>query len=297
MALSNVGRSTRWLILLALGPLVCACVTLTVEPRVLRLQDDGSVLVQSLACSGPSFVVPTEKQADASQALDPQAIRVISWNIHKQGDAGWQRDLLRFVIGNDIVLLQEIVLQDSLREIIERAGLRWVMGSSFLYLDDDMGVLTAARVAPVASCTQRAVEPLIRLPKSAVITWFRLAGRTQTLAVVNVHAINFSLSLGAYRAQITALGETLASHRGPIIFAGDLNTWTDARTEAVREVAAKLGLTELSFAEDRRKLFFGKQLDHIYVRGLESIASSAIPVTSSDHNPVDATLRVMRDTH
>ena len=49
---------------------------------------------------------------------------------------------------------------------------------------------------------------------------------------------------------------------------------------------------EITFANDRRKLFFGKQLDHIFVRGLAMVDSSATEVTSSDHNPVAATLRL-----
>jgi endonuclease/exonuclease/phosphatase (EEP) superfamily protein YafD len=59
----------------------------------------------------------------------------------------------------------------------------------------------------------------------------------------------------------------------------------------VRETAARLGLVEITFAVDKRSLVFGKQLDHILVRGLEVIDSTVIPVSSSDHNPVAATLR------
>jgi len=51
-------------------------------------------------------------------------------------------------------------------------------------------------------------------------------------------------------------------------------------------------MTEISFAEDRRKLFMGKQLDHIFIRGLTMSQSFATEVTSSDHNPVEATLRL-----
>src|SRR5207244_3963736 len=155
--------------------------------------------------------------------LDPQSIRVLTWNIHKEDDQGWQRDLATFVRDNDIVLLQEVVLHEPLRRVIEQAGLQWVMASSFLYGGNDIGVLTAARVSPYASCTERVVEPLLRIPKSAVLSWFDINGMNVKLAIVNVHAINFSLSLEAYRAQFEALAEALAAHDGPIIFGGDLN--------------------------------------------------------------------------
>ena len=40
-----------------------------------------------------------------------------------------------------------------------------------------------------------------------MITWFRLRGKAETIAVINVHAINFSLLLGAYKAQLDALAD------------------------------------------------------------------------------------------
>jgi endonuclease/exonuclease/phosphatase (EEP) superfamily protein YafD len=257
----------------------------------LLLQPDGAIRAQSLPCNVPGpFSSATLAAPEA--ALNPEAIRILTWNIHKEDDPGWERDLGEFVRSHDIVLLQEVVLRDSLRRIIEDEGLRWLMASSFLYGGNDIGVLTATRVAPQANCTERVVEPLIRLPKSAAISWFRVAGTSQTIAVVNVHAINFSLSLGAYRSQFAALGDALVAHQGPIILAGDLNTWTRARLDAVEEVAARLGLTAIPFADDKRTLFLGKQLDHLYIRGLEVVNAAAIPVTSSDHNPVAATLRL-----
>jgi len=273
---------------------LCGCVTLTVEPRALLLDSAGRVEVQSLGCTGPAMVARRAGGMAAAQALDPDAIRLLTWNVHKQDDPGWDRDLTRFAAANDVLLLQEAVLRPGLRSIIEDAGMRWVMASSFIYSDADIGVVTGSRKVPLASCTQRVVEPLIRIPKSGVISWFRLAGRDDTLAVVNVHAINFALTLGGYRAQLDALGAALADHPGPIIFAGDLNTWTDARNEAMRAVAQRLGMTEIEFKEDKRTLFLGKQLDHIYMRGLELVEAEAIPVESSDHNPVRATFRVVQ---
>jgi endonuclease/exonuclease/phosphatase (EEP) superfamily protein YafD len=273
---------------------VSGCVSITAEPRALLIRDDGSIHVQTLACPSAVARAVNAPAGPARKGLDPRAIRLVTWNVHKQADPGWQRDLRTLSSGNDLVLLQEIVLDSPLRDLIADEGLRWVMASSFLMSDLDYGVLTAARVQPVATCTERVVEPLLRIPKSAIISWFALRGQPETLAVVNVHAINFSLSLGAYRAQFRAIGETLAGHEGPVILAGDLNTWTAARAQAVREVAKRLGLTEVRFAADRRSVFFGHELDHIYTRGLALVASSAMLVRSSDHNPVEATLRVSR---
>jgi endonuclease/exonuclease/phosphatase (EEP) superfamily protein YafD len=277
-------------------PLLAACVTLTADPRALIYEPPG-IRVQALSCPAAAQAARSAisaGNAGGKDALDPDAIRILTWNIHKEGDEGWQQDLARFAGSNDLLLLQEATLLDSLQEVLQRAGLRWVMASSFIVGSADIGVLTATRAMPLANCTQRFAEPLIQLPKSAVITWLPLAGTTRTLAVGNVHAINFTLSLGAYRAQLAALADVLAGHDGPIVLGGDLNTWTGDRAQVVREIAARLGMVEVTFAEDGRTRFLGNELDRILVRDLDVIASRAVAVTSSDHNPVEVVLRLAR---
>jgi len=282
--------------LLATLPWLAACVSLTEDPRALTYEPAG-IKVQTLNCAAAATAARssgTSPSVPDADALDPAAIRILLWNIHKEGDAGWQEDLARLANGNDVLLLQEVTLLDPLQEVLRAAGLRWILASSFIYEDNDIGVLTATRVAPVANCTLRVVEPLIRIPKSAVISWLRLRGITQTVAITNVHAINFTLTLNAYQAQLTAVRDVLAEHRGPIVLAGDFNTWSAQRFAAVRKVAADLGLVEVTYADDRRALFVGRQADHVFVRGLDIVGSRATPVTSSDHNPIEVVLRLPR---
>jgi len=279
----------RTLALLTLLPFLASCFTLTVEPRALVLLQNGTIEVTSLPCSRVQQPIATNV---GFASLQSDAVRITTWNIHKESDAGWEGDLTRLAQASDIILLQEARLQASLRESIESAKLRWIMASSFIYTEDDIGVVTASRAEPIAICTERVIEPLIRLPKSAVITWFRLGDGMDTLAIANVHAINFSLSLEAYRSQFDAIAEVLGRHKGPIVLAGDFNTWTQARSAIVSEIADRLALSEITFASDERALFFGRQLDHILVRGVDIVDSSAVSVKSSDHNPVTATLRV-----
>jgi len=279
-----------WLALLVV-PVLAGCVALTTDPRALIYGPDG-IAVRTLPC--PAAVAAARAWAPASPAataIDPTAIRIATWNIHKEDDAGWEADLTRFADASDILLLQEVTLNEALRDIVSGARMRWVMASSFIYYDTDIGVLTATRAVPVAHCTLRAVEPLIQLPKSSVITWLPVKGSVKTLAVANIHSINFSLSLGAYEAQLAAVGDALADHEGPIILAGDLNTWTEARLAALHKVAARLRLAEIPFAEGRSR-FFGKEVDHILVRGLAVTSAATIAVKSSDHNPATAVLRL-----
>jgi endonuclease/exonuclease/phosphatase (EEP) superfamily protein YafD len=291
-ALSRV----RWAAWLALIPLLAGCITLTADPRAVVSERRGSARVMTLGCDAAVRMVRNGGAGNAADALDRSPFRLLDWNVHKQADPGWERDLSEFAAPSDVVLLQEAVLQPPLLRILDDAGLRWVMASSFLLGDEEFGVLTATHIAPIASCTQRATEPLIRIPKSAVISWLPIAntsgGTRETLAIVNVHSINFELVLDGFRAQVEGLADVLAGHRGPIIFGGDFNTWNDARDAVLRETTARLGLTEVQLRVDRRALFFGRHLDHLFVRGLEVVEIDAIAVSSSDHNPIAATFRI-----
>ena len=153
-------------------------------------------------------------------------------------------------------------------------------------------MLTATRVAPAAACTLRAYEPLLGIPKSALITYFRVIGRDAMLAVANLHAINFAPGSMGYHAQLEALGDALATHSGPLVIAGDFNTWNEARDGEVRALVARLSLTPVAFPVDARRRFFGRIFDWVYVRGAEVYDATAWEVTSSDHNPLLVTLRI-----
>jgi endonuclease/exonuclease/phosphatase (EEP) superfamily protein YafD len=274
-------------------PLLSACVSLSADPRALVYETDG-VKVQSLNCIAAMQTAAAFRPAPTAQpdlALDPDAIRIVTWNIHKETDAGWDDELAGLARRNDVLLLQEASLSAELQRVLHVAGLRWILASSFIRDETDIGVLTASRTVPVASCTQRADEPLARIPKSAVITWLRLAGTPRTLAVANVHAINFTLTLEAYRAQLDTLAGILALHTGPMVLGGDLNTWSEARLALLREIATRLELREVRFTDDRRSEFLGQRVDHVFVRGLEVVATRVTAVTTSDHNPVEVVLR------
>ena len=285
-------RRLRLLAATTLLQVLAGCVTLTSDPRAVFLGASGTTEIAWLKCDAAAKLLQPGAVGAAGNSLDPEGFRVTTWNIHKEADYGWQQDLARIARADDVLLIQEAALRPSLSSLLSNAGLRWVMASSFLYDTEDMGVMTASRVSPIASCIQRADEPYLGIPKSAVISWFPLAGIADTVAVINIHAINFDLALANYRTQLTALANVLAQHRGPIIFAGDFNTWSVVRELTVAEVLSPLELSEVRLPSDERSVFFGRHLDHMFIRGLDYAEARAIAVRSSDHNPVTVILRV-----
>jgi len=276
-------------VLAALIALCAGCATVPPVQQSFTAGRDGSPVGRPLPCTGDIVL------ADPTAAPHPMpepTFRVLSWNLHKNSDPGWEADLARFAADADLLLLQEAALTAGLRRVLESAGVDWLLASSFELGGHETGVLSAARVRPAHACAQRSFEPLLQLPKSAAITRYEIRGRSDKLAVANVHAINFALGLEAYRAQLETIALELAGHRGPVIFAGDFNTWSLERLEVVKDVVRGMGLVPVLPAVDTRSRFLGQQVDHIFVRGLDVLEARAPQVGSSDHNPVLATLRL-----
>ncbi len=53
------------------------------------------------------------------------------------------------------------------------------------------------------------------------------------------------------------------------------------------------GLSSLTYEPHYRSKVFGKVLDHIYVRGMETQCAETIKVDSSDHNHLWVRLRLL----
>jgi endonuclease/exonuclease/phosphatase (EEP) superfamily protein YafD len=268
------------------------CVTIPGEHRTLHGNARGVVDVAATPCTAAG--ARAEKVSTASTALDGEHLRVLTWNVHRTGDAGWREDFERLAAGHDVVALQEAYLTDVLYSALMQQRYHWRLNAAFQLFNVDAGVLTAARVPAERACSLRHIEPLTRIPKSALTTTYRLAGVREPLLMANLHGLNFTLGTTAFREQLEAVAELLASHGGPIILAGDFNTWSAARREVLESVTASLGLTAVPLADDHRTRFLGEAVDGMYYRGLEVIEAVAYPVTSSDHNPVSVTFRAAR---
>lgn len=227
--------------------------------------------------------------ASSATGLDADDIRLVSWNMQKKSIPNWRADYSRLTDGRDLILIQEASLRtDTVKDLPTVP--HWSFAPGYRTHDSITGVLTLSSIQPLARCSFINTEPLLRTPKATSITQFALQGRDETLLVVNVHAVNFSLGLGTYKRQFEQIVDALEGHQGPIILSGDLNTWGAARTQAIDAMAEELELSPVEFRDDNRTRVFGLPLDHIFVRGLSATSSDSSVVTSSDHNPLTVTL-------
>jgi endonuclease/exonuclease/phosphatase (EEP) superfamily protein YafD len=152
------------------------------------------------------------------------------------------------------------------------------------------GVMTLSTAEPLTSCSLISIEPWLRSPKATMITEYGLTDSDQSLLVINIHAINFTIGNKDFREQVRRALSVISGHPGPILLSGDFNTWHWRLSKILRGMANNHGLTMLNYDEDHRKRVFGQPLDHIYVRGLHVIDATSIRLDSSDHNPMSATL-------
>jgi endonuclease/exonuclease/phosphatase (EEP) superfamily protein YafD len=266
------------------------CLSVPVAQQALRVDSPDTRSTRSPFCDVAQ--APSGYETDRGTGLDPEEVRVLTWNVHKGGSAGWLTDLAWFGAEHDLVLIQEARLSDPLRRVLGEKDLHWALAGAFRFRDLDTGVLTAARAKPDRACMLRVTEPLTRIPKAVVVTRHPFAGSSTSLLVANVHGVNFTLGTSRLRSQLEAVAAVLARHDGPLILAGDFNTWSAARRRAVEAIVLQLGLRAVSLEPDERSRFLGEPVDQIYYRGLLPGAAAAVPVRSSDHNPVRAVFRL-----
>ena len=202
---------------------------------------------------------------------------------------GWQEDLSQLAAGADLVMLQEAALEKAPLDAL--SGLEFgAFAPGYSTESLTTGVMTLSTVQPGSHCALAHYEPWLLTPKATAIGLYPLDGGGELL-VANLHGVNFSLGTDDLALQLADVAAQIQRHEGPVILAGDFNTWSLPRKAEVSVISEMLGLNSVSFAEDKRIRVFGYPLDHMLVRGLEVLESSTHPVQSSDHNPFTVTLR------
>ena len=237
----------------------------------------------------------TPGAAQQVEGLNSRSFRVLNWNSYKGRNKLWQEDLERLSSLSDLVILQEGYLTGELLDLLKKRHYSWDIAKAFAYNDIYAGVLTASRISPDFLCSFRAPEPLSGIPKTVLITRYPFSGTDEYLVIANIHMINFSLNLSAYRAQLEKTAEVLSRHRGPLIITGDFNSWTTERMRILADIMQELGTQEVVFDKDHRATFMGQRVDHIFYRKLVPLEALTEKVRTSDHNPMLVTFRLADD--
>ena len=280
-------RLIRPVITLCVSLLVASCATPRAHGPGYQLPDVAAGLSQADLCA--------ESLAGTAVAgytpLDSGEIEILNWNIQKGGNPAWMADLEAFAGEPDLLLFQEAALHtDDWNVLAPRLHTSFAPG--YRTRNSLTGVMTLSTAQPLTQCNFVSREPWLRSPKATMISEYALTETDDTLLVVNVHSVNFTLGVRDFKNQIKEIQSVVARHSGPVLLSGDFNTWRGLRARIVERAAEDLGLEKLEFAVDHRKRVFGQALDHIYVRGFEVVQATTQQVRTSDHNPMSVRLRL-----
>jgi len=227
----------------------------------------------------------------AQTAALGEEIRLLVWNIQKARRRNWYNDFIDLCHGRHLVILQEAVTNSEHDAWFENSyTFEWVMARSFRnrHTGIETGVKTGATAGSInpESIFSPHTEPVVKTSKLVLSTRYRLKGSEELLLVLNVHAVNF-VTLKKYLSQLDQLREELAGHKGPVILAGDFNTWRPKRYRLFEEVAGAAGLCEAAMQRNRRLQHLNQHLDHVYYRDLSLVEiRSLTQINSSDHFPI-----------
>lgn len=269
------------------------------------------ILVTLLSLSTPAFAIfdkyEVPKDEDVmfnigapTRVTLPRQFKIFDWNVEKaSGGEAWVQEFAQFSQGHEIILIQEAASNDLfLNALKAQNNFGWTYFISWTKPEEPSytGITMGSPVSPLTTWFTRSpdTEPISNTPKLAGYQTFSVEGLRgqETLLVVNIHAINF-VSTSAFMRQINQVMENIAKHAGPVVFIGDMNTWSSSRLEKLREAAQKQGLKEYDF--DRTSAS-GKYVDfdRVFVRGLKVSHVGFIRngVKTSDHFPISVGLEV-----
>ena len=251
------------------------------DNQVISLSESGGRTVSSC----PEWSRWHQDNSAFGQAL-PAHFTMLVWNVFKYQEIDWKKSISKLSAQADLLLLQESTAAAEINQYWHSNGWDGLLANAFEMEGRAYGVQTLFKTQPMQACVSLATEPLIQFPKSALALLFQWQGSKEPLLVINLHGINFAIATQDLELQLLPLLVMIRQHQGPVIIAGDMNTWSDERRAMLDASLQVHGLTAVNFKPDHRLQVFGQTLDHIFVRGVrvESAVSSAD--SGSDHQPM-----------
>lgn len=254
--------------------------------KFIGLLSDHDSVVRYHGDHDAELIQPNQHNLVTTPLIESSQLNILVWNIFKQKRTDSLAFLKQYINNTALILLQEAQTTPPLLNFIRKHNKIADHVPAYLFNHVYAGVMTIANSMPIRVVPFKEKEPLIRIPKSALVSQYVLPNTSKTLLVANIHAVNFSLGVKIYHQQIRMLLNRVNLHDGPVILAGDFNAWSRQRLHLVYHLIRKLNLRSVSFSSDMRKTFMGRPLDFVFYRGLKVEHAEIIHTDSSDHNPL-----------
>jgi len=223
--------------------------------------------------------------------LNPNQISILVWNMYKGKKDTWKSDFPDLAKDKDLLILQETDSDTRVQNVLETfKGFRWDTGISFTdsrKFGSFTGTLLGSKVKPskVEIIRSKYKEPIVRTHKVITVANYPIKGRDEELLTLSIHAINFARKKAFYH-QLRQTELMIRNHKGPVVFGGDFNCRSKAKTRYMRNFFKELGFTEVTFRNDSRYRsgMTGRIIDYIYIRDLKILDSEVYGhLKSSDH--------------
>ncbi len=215
---------------------------------------------------------------------------MLCWNVYKNNQKHPEfqsflyKELERRAV--DLILFQEAGFRDN--QHFELPHFSYDAAANLEFRGEFYGVLTASRMESTyaKAYLSEGRESMFGPHKSLLLSEYTFDDGN-SLLILNVHAINFRENQ-RYSKELERFLNLLKEHKGPMILAGDFNSWNKIRMEKLQKITERLSLTEVTFEEkDKVKSFMGKTLDFVFYRELELVEAVVIDEQKlSDHNPM-----------
>ena len=222
------------------------------------------------------------------QVRQSEELTLITWNAEKYSNLQFFKDLKELSKTADIILIQEAMHDSDLQShFTQNFPFDFSFHKSFCTLQDRAtGVMNAARFKLLNNQTifSPYPQPVTLTPK--VSGYSQIVVNGKRVHLVNTHALNFNTGV-PFERQIDEISYFILRLTGPVIWAGDFNTWSSGRMEYLKQTTTRLKLQHLIPANDPRKLV----LDHIFVSGFTATHTEVLIKNSSDHYPLRTVLK------
>ncbi|XKM12932.1 endonuclease/exonuclease/phosphatase family protein [Orbaceae bacterium ac157xtp] len=238
------------------------------------------------------FISPNHQIISEHPLVENNELTILVWNIFKQKRINSLALLEHYADKTALILLQEAQATPKLLNFITENQKFADQVPAYSFNDVYAGVMTIANTQALQAIAFKEREPFIRIPKSALITKYALPNRQEMLLVANIHAVNFSFGVKIYHQQIRILLNEISQHQGPVILAGDFNSWNRRRLKLLYYLIRKINLKAVNFTLDNRKTFMGKPLDFVFYRGLNLMKAEIVDTEASDHNGLLVSFRI-----
>jgi endonuclease/exonuclease/phosphatase (EEP) superfamily protein YafD len=225
-----------------------------------------------------------------------KSFTLLAWNVAKLSLNEEYKTYIQKLIREeniDLLLLQEVKKERQTE--LDLSEFSHVFSPNIQTKKYSYGVLSAFKI----SCCEeeflltKKQEVLYATHKVSLITKHQTCMDT-FLLIVNLHAINFVHNKN-FEEELQLIQSKIKKHEGPLIVAGDFNTWNRKRLKALDDFMQALALKKVRFPDEQHlKKVFSKTLDYILYRDLELSYSKVLNSEKiSDHNPILASFNLV----